>query len=236
MQTSNVRFIDDHNISCDTIFTSFLYDTRSRVWDFMQTNINNVMRKNKNMGQNNLIQQKLMEDSIKQEIEQTLSLRAKRYLKVKPHGITPHTQFAPASLECALLFRDGYYYGCITLVQSVAETIARFLCQKNSWKPEKKFENNIERLLNRHFISEKLKNKFLKIWENRDDYHHLDINIEVQKTKLEEISYEKVLLLKEIESEIFKFSLSKDGKLIPENKKYWELSENGTKPVFLKLG
>jgi len=93
---------------------------------------------------------------------------------------------------------------------------------------------NIDRLLNRHFISEKLKNKFFKIWENRDDYHHLNTNIKVQRTKLEEISYEKVLLLKEIESEIFKFSL-KNGKLIPENKKYWELQEGGTIPVFLKL-
>ena len=183
---------------------------------------------------NNLIQQKLMEESIKQEIEQTLSLRAQRYLKVKPHGIVPDTQFASVSAECNLLFRDGHYYGCITLTQSVVEAIVRFLCQKNSWKPEKDFENNINQLLKRKFISEKLKNKFLEIWENRHDYHHLNQNIEVQRIKLEKISYEKVLLLKEIESEIFKFT-TKNGKLIPENKKYWELQENGTIPVFLKL-
>ena len=186
------------------------------------------------MERNKLIQQKLIEESIKQEIEQTLSLRAQRYLKVKPHEIIPYTQFAPVSAECILLFRDGHYYGCITLAQSVAEAIVRFLCQKNSWKPEKDFEKNINKLLNRNFISEELKNKFLKIWENRDNHHHLNPNIEVQRIKLEEISYEKVLLLKEIESEIFKFSL-KNGKLIPENKKYWELHKNGTIPVFLKL-
>jgi len=184
---------------------------------------------------NNLRQQKKIEDSIKQETEQTLSLRAQRYLKVKPHEVVPNTQFAAVSAECTLLFRDGHYYGCITLTQSVAEAIVRFLCQKNSWEPEKNFENNINTLLIRNFISEKLKNKFLQIWENRNDYHHLKPKIEVQRTKLEEISYEKVLLLKEIESEIFKFSLNKDGKLIPENKKYWELSENGTIPSFLKL-
>jgi len=76
------------------------------------------------MEPNNLIQQNLMEDSIKQELEQTLSLRTHRYLKVKPHGIVPYTQFAPISAECVLLFRDGHYYGCITLAQSVAEAIA----------------------------------------------------------------------------------------------------------------
>ena len=155
------------------------------------------------MEPNNLIQQKLLEDSIKQENEQTLSLRAQRYLKVKPHEIIPYKQFSPASAECPLLFRDGHYYGCITLAQSVAEAIVRFLCQKNFGKAKNVFEKNIDRLLTRHFISEKLKNKFLKIWENRDDYHHLKKNIEVQRIKLEEISCEKVLLLKEIESEIF---------------------------------
>ena len=186
------------------------------------------------MEPNNFIQRKLLEDSIKQEYEQTLSLRAQRYLKVKPHGVVPYTQFASVSAECNLLFRDGHYYGCITLAQSVAEAIVRFLCQKNSWEAEKVFEKNIDKLLNRHFISENLKNNFLKIWENRDDYHHLNSNIEVQRIKLREISYEKVLLLKEIESEIFKFSLE-NGKLIPENKKYWELNKDGTIPVFLKL-
>ena len=70
------------------------------------------------------------------------------------------------------------------------------------------------------------------------DYGSVDWGFESlrahQRIKLEEISYEKILLLKEIESEIFKFSLE-NGKLIPENKKYWELQENGTIPVFLKL-
>jgi hypothetical protein len=186
---------------------------------------------------NILIQQKLMEmeKSIKQEIEQTLSLRAQRYLKVKPHKIIPYKHFSPASTECPLLFRDGHYYGCITLAQSVAEAIVRFLCQKNFGKAEKDFENNVKTLFKRNFISEKLKSKFLEIWKNRPDYHHLNPKIEVQRTKLEEISCEKALLLKEIESEIFKFSFDKDGKLIPENKKYWELQENGTRPVFLRF-
>ncbi|MBW1737979.1 MAG: hypothetical protein JRJ69_10615 [Deltaproteobacteria bacterium] len=67
-----------------------------------------------------------------------------------------------------------------------------------------------------------MKNNFLKIWEKRNDYHHLNPNIETEREKLKEIAYEKVLLLKEVESEIFRFSII-DGKLVPENKKYWEL-------------
>lgn len=43
-----------------------------------------------------IIRQKQLEDSIKQELEQTLSERAARYLQVKPHGIVPYTHFAAA--------------------------------------------------------------------------------------------------------------------------------------------
>lgn len=174
------------------------------------------------------------EDGIKQEFEQTLPSRVQRYLKVKPHGIVPYTEFAPASAECTLLFRDGHFYGCIALSQAVTEAIARFLCQKNGWRPENTFEKNVTKLHTRRFISKEMKNKFLRIWEKRDDYHHLNPDIETDREKLEEFAYQEVLLLKEIESEIFKFSVV-DGKLVPENKKYWVLQQNGTIPVFLKL-
>lgn len=181
------------------------------------------------------MQRIFFEDGMKQEFEQTLPSRVERYLKVKPHGIVPYTAFAPASAECILLFRDGHFYGCIALSQAVTEAIARFLCQKNGWKPGKNFERNVKKLQTRGFLTEEIKNKFLKIWDRRDDYHHLNPSIETDWGKLEEIAYEKVFLLKDIESAIFKFTHI-NGKLIPENKKYWVLQKNGTVPVFLKLG
>lgn len=63
-----------------------------------------------------LVARKAMtEDGIKQEFEQTLSSRVERYLKIKPHGIIPFTEFAPVSAECAFLFRDGHFYGAIAV-------------------------------------------------------------------------------------------------------------------------
>ena len=181
------------------------------------------------------IQQLQIQEAIKQEMEQTLSLRAERYSKVKPHGIIPYTPFAPASAECPLLFRDGHFYGCIALVQAAAEAISRFMCEKNSWKSTKAFEKNIEKLNTRGIISDELKNDFLEIWSKRDDYHHLNSTIETDKKILEEIAYKKILLLRKIESEIFKFSLTSKGELVPENKKYWKLQKDGLIPVFLKV-
>lgn len=179
-----------------------------------------------------LIQQKQIEDSIKQEFEQTLSDRAARYLHVKPHGIIPYEHFSAASAECSLLFRDGHFYGCIALTQAVIESLARFLCQRNSWKPAKKFEKNVEKLSARNVISGKLKKSLLRIWEKRDDYHHLNPNVEVDRQALEELAREKVRLLAEVESEVFRFTVA-DGKIIPEQPKYWKGSGN---QVFLRLG
>ena len=181
------------------------------------------------------MQKVFTEDSIKQEFNQSLSSRVNRYLKVKPHGVVPYTKFAPVSAESTYLFRDGHFYGSISLSQSVAEAIVKFLCQKNGWKPNKNYEENVLKLQSRNFISIELKDKFLKLWQKRDDYHHLNSTIETDRKKLEKLAFEKINILREIESEIFKFSIVK-GAIVPKNIKYWDLNEDGTVPVFLKLG
>lgn len=180
-----------------------------------------------------LIQQKQVEESIRQEFEGTLPERVTRYLQVKPHPITPNTHFAAVSAQCSLLFRDGHFYGCIALTQAVAEALVKFLCRKNSWKPAKEFEANIERLSVRNVISDELKESFLMIWENRDDYHHLNPSIETDRRKLEELAREKARLLAGIESEIFHFAVV-NGELVPKHPKYWDISGKQAN-VFLRL-
>ena len=186
------------------------------------------------MNAQDTIQRSFIEDSIKQEFEQTLSSRVERYLKIKQPIAVPYTDFAPASAECALLFRDGHYYGCISLSQAVAEAVARFLCHRNGWKPNKSFEKNVGTLKARQFISEDIYNKFIKIWENRNDYHHLNPSIEKDRQNLESLSYEKVVLLKELENEVFRFTVT-DGAIRPENMKYWVFLRKDSVPEPQKL-
>jgi hypothetical protein len=150
-------------------------------------------------------------------------------LKVKQPIVVPYTEFAPASAECALLFRDGHYYGCISLSQAVAEAITRFLCHRNGWKPNKSFEQNVGKLKARRFISEEIYDKFIKIWENRHDYHHLNPSIEIDRQNLESLAYEKIVLLKELESEVFRFTIA-DGAIRPENMKYWVFLRKDSAP------
>ena len=66
---------------------------------------------------------------IKEDDEGRFEQRVARVQRVKVHRIIPHTWFDVASTECRDLFRDGHFYGCICLSQSVAEGLAKFILQ-----------------------------------------------------------------------------------------------------------
>lgn len=72
-----------------------------------------------NFRMSDIINEKQLEDGLRQEFEQTITSRMRRYSTVKPHSIIPNAKFAVASSECSLLSRDGHFYGCIALSQAV---------------------------------------------------------------------------------------------------------------------
>lgn len=180
-----------------------------------------------------LVEKAQIRDTLKQEFQITLDQRIARYFEIRPHGIIPNTHFAAVSAESHKLYRDGHYYGTISLVQSVAEALVKFLCQRNGWKPNKDFEDNIKELKNRDKISNKLVTLFLHIWKDRNNYHHLNLAIEQDRQKLETLAKDKLTKLKSIEEELFAYT-AREGKLIPINPKYWDLKED-TISVFLRF-
>jgi len=181
-----------------------------------------------------LFQRAQITDSIEQEFELTLPERVERYLQVKPHKIIPNAPFAVPSTECSLLFRDGHFYACIALVQAVAEAIVRYICDIDFGRHAKVFEKNVEKLRSRGFIDDKLQKALLKIWEKRDDYHHLNSNVKSHRGTLEKLAKEKTCLLVDIESEIFKFGFGTNGSIIPKYPKYWKIRGNQAE-IFLRL-
>jgi len=178
-----------------------------------------------------IVNEKRLEDTIRQEFEQTIKARIQRYFSVKPHGIIPNARFAVASSECSLLFRDGHFYGCIALSQAVAEALVKHLCDKNGWSPANTYEENVNTLHKRGFISEQLRDRLLQIWQGRDTYHHLNNSIATEIGKLEQIAQEKAKLIALIEEEVFSFTVDR-GKLVPKNPKYWE---GANSEVYLRL-
>ena len=180
-----------------------------------------------------IIRQKQIEDSIKQDFDQTLQDRVARYLQVRHHEVIPDMHFAAASAECNLLFRDGYFYACIALAQAVADALVRFLCEVEFGKHGNSFKQNVEKLSVRGFISDKLKESFLEIWDMRNEYHHLKPDIETDRHELEDLARKKIQYLAKIEGEIFHFT-NIDGNFVPEKPKYWKKSGEQVN-VYLKI-
>jgi len=181
-----------------------------------------------------LFQRIQVEDSLRQELAGDLSDRVNRYLQVKPYWIIANTHFAAASAQCALLFRDGYFYACIALTQAVAEALVRFLCERSSCGSTKDFNKNVEKLWTRKFIGDKEKECLIRIWKNRNDYHHLNDTVETDRRKLEDMSREKVCSLNDVESEVFSVTIATDGSVILKNPKYWDVRSNQVQ-AFLRL-
>lgn len=180
-----------------------------------------------------LIEKAQLKGTLQQEFGFSLEQRIERYLSLKPHEIIPNSHFAAVSAECHLLYRDGHYYGTISLTQAVAEALVKFLCQVNGWKPCKEFEKNLRQLEKRGKITENLKTLFVTIWQRRDDYHHLNPKIEQDRQKLEALAKQKLSCLKKVEEELFAYSTN-NGKLVPKYSKYWD-QKDGKMPVFLRL-
>jgi len=144
-----------------------------------------------------------IEQSIKQEFEETLADRVARHLQMSSCNFAPSAQFSAASFECSLLFRDGYFYACIALTQSIADSLTRSLCHKNGWEASRNFQANVEKLCVRGIISDKAGKVLVKIWEKGNDYYNLNPNLAPDRRALEDLAREKIRLLAEAEKEIY---------------------------------
>lgn len=171
------------------------------------------------------VRKRQIEDCLRQEFEQSLPNRIHRYLQIQTPEILPYHKdaqhFVAPSAECSLSFRDGHFYGCIALVQAVAEALVRFIWERNCCGTEGDLEKRVRTLSMRKFISDKLKRSFLEIWKGRNDYHHLNVNIKKELQELEQLAKTKLQLLSEVENEIFDYGL-RGGMLVPKKPKYWK--------------
>jgi hypothetical protein len=163
------------------------------------------------------------------------SERAERYLRARHHGIVADTPFAPASAECIELFRDGHYYGAISLSQAVGEALVRHMCRSNKWKPAENFEENARKLQERGFVDGAVKDELLRLWEKRDDYHHLNPTVVRDRVELEELALTKIRALGEIERFVFAWAPSDTpGAITLLRPQYWPDKAEGRVSVFLR--
>jgi hypothetical protein len=179
------------------------------------------------------IKRKQLEETLRGDFTATINERISRYQELDFIQLTPNTHFAFVSSECISLYRDGYYFACISLCQAVAEAIVRLMCQKNNLNPSKHFEQNIRDLKTR-IIQPDCNTFFKEIWKGRNDYHHINPSIPTEEDELRGIAKNKIITLHNIEAKVFEFKFG-NGAIIPKYPKYWDLSEKGTSNVFLRI-
>lgn len=179
------------------------------------------------------IQRQQLADSLEQDFIGTLNERISRYQELDFPQLTPNHHFASVSAQCILLYRDGYFFACIALSQAVAEAIARLMCEKSGFSPSTNFKTNVGKLYKGN-IEPDCKGLFDEIWKDRNDYHHLNLGILIERSKLQEIAKSKIIILHEIESKVFDFSWTKDGSPLPRYPKYWETTE-GLPNMYLRF-
>ena len=170
-----------------------------------------------------LIKRKQLEDNLKQDFIATLDERISRYQELDFIKITPNAHFASVSAECILLYRDGYFFACISLCQAVAEAIVRLMCERSNFTSvSDDYEKNIENLQKRK-IKPDCDSLFKEIWKDRHNYHHLSSKVPTDRKRLMEIAKSKMVTLHKIESKVFKY------------RKYWFINKDGLTEGFLRF-
>jgi hypothetical protein len=171
-----------------------------------------------------------------------LQSRVHRYAKSRVHEIIPAGFFAAASTECRELFVAGCFYGCITLAQSVAEGLARFIAEKNSLQVVEDYRHQIN-LLQRNRSAPTISNQayeaFRQIFgrprEDRNDFHQLNATVEQDNRVLESRALQCIESLYRIESEVFAIKHGVEGTIIPVHPQYWPI-DGRDMAVFLRFG
>ena len=88
-------------------------------------------------------------------------------------------------------------------------------------------------MLSKNIITSECKIAFDKIHEGRDDFHHMNENIETNRPELETKARLTVECLFLIEKAVFDHSFSK-GILIPKHLQYWDISADGNTEAFIR--
>ena len=147
--------------------------------------------------------------------------QTERHLRAKVHNTIPHDFFSAASAECKEMYVTGCFYGCITLCQSVAEGLSKFLAKKNTLPVKTGFTDRVGRLKNAGVISEVVADAFNIVHsEDRNNFHHLNNDVEQDHEKLAARALECLDALYTVESEVFAYDLH-EGQIKPKNEIYW---------------
>lgn len=188
---------------------------------------------------NKQMKEVMTKHNLQSELDSTINQRVKRYLEIEHQGIIGGHYFAHASSECIHLYRDGYFIGAVMMSHAINEGIIKFVVERNKINRNKEDGNTktIEELIcelkDKNIILEKCATASTKIWGSfRADIHHM--NPSVSGIPFQKLAQQNLKHLSTIEREIFGHDIRK-GAIAPHQPKYWDINDDGTMAVFLRL-
>lgn len=174
----------------------------------------------------------LAERDLRSSFERSLPEQLNRRLRVTVQQVLPMHFFSFALVECRDMFVAGHFYGCITLCQSVAEGLSKFLVEKNQnqlttagqrARTGKDFADRVRRLAAATVITSASEQAFLRIHaSDRNDFHHLNHQIPTDVKKLEQRAAECLAALSEVESDVFGYGFNQ-GAVAPRLPHHWPI-------------
>lgn len=160
-------------------------------------------------------------------------------MEIEHQGIIGGHYFAKASSECIYLYRDGYFIGAVMMSHAINEGIIKFIAERNNIVRHKEDENTktikelIDEFETKNIISKNCADASTKIWKSfRADIHHM--NPKIAEIPFQELAQQNLKCLSTIEKEIFGHNYN-NGAIVPHQPRYWDINQNGTTPVFLRL-
>jgi hypothetical protein len=159
-------------------------------------------------------------DELRAQLEATLDARLSRFREVSGLYVRPNTHFNRVAAECMHLYRDGYFFACISLCQAIAEALSRFLAKGSPGKIRGQHEHRVRRLGQAGRISPAAVEGFRRLQLNRDDYHHFNPEVPEAIEALQREARATYEALAAIFAEVFACSFD-DGRLVPTFPEYW---------------
>lgn len=172
-------------------------------------------------------------DQLRRAFEANMDRRIARAQRIRVHNIVPDHWFTAAASECAQATIDGHFYGAISVAQAYVEVLSSFLVERHKLRSEKEAVRRWDRLEKENVITYHAKRAAIEVLNERNDFHHLNKNIERDLLCLEERSIKCLDNIYQIESEIFSYDVKK-GEITPRNLIYWDMSSKNGVRVFIR--
>ncbi len=173
--------------------------------------------------------------SMRASFEAGLSQAALRASKIQLMNAIPGHWFSAAASECMQMYVGGNFYGAISVAQSYVEALGKFLAENQKIRQSSDVTVMWKRLENKSIVTLDSRAAAEEIFSDRNDFHHLNKNLETDYLKLESRGLVCINNLHIIESDVFAYVIS-EGKIYPSWPKYWPESNDapGHISVFLR--